>query len=235
MTLLVNSAEGGSNGTTVLTSNSGGASGNAFDAVTTGASAVTAFDNTHALNSLSYKLSTGASSVSSLLQWDASMGTKAQVWFRLYGYFTANPAVNVNLWRGQSGSTLCGGLRLLTTGRLTMLNSAGTQVITTTNSIPLNSFFRIEGFVIGAVSTGQLEVKLFENPNSNAPTETQTSSAAQATNGSMTTYRYGITTGSTNVGPLWLDNLGLSSTGYVGAANFPPTYMVEQAVLASYW
>ena len=39
MTQLLNSAEGGSNGTTVTTGNSGGTSGNAFDSVLIGTGA----------------------------------------------------------------------------------------------------------------------------------------------------------------------------------------------------
>src|SRR5215467_10547633 len=98
MTSLVNSAEGGTNGTTVSTGNSGGASGNAFDALLT-TNATVAYDNAHAHSgALSVKFATAGTAANWAVEWTTSMGTLSQVWFRLYVYFTANPAAGFRIW-----------------------------------------------------------------------------------------------------------------------------------------
>jgi hypothetical protein len=219
MTSLANSFEGGTNGTTITAGNSGGTSGNAFDTTSTGAGATTAFDNTHAAHgSLSCEIAT-TSSATSNVQWAASMGTQAQVWFRLYLYFTANPAAAIRVFSVNNG-TVAAFLRITTTGQLVMVNGNGTVAITTsTATIPLNQWFRVEGFVLASLSVGQTELKLYSTADSVTPTETDTSAANNNLGVStLTNYLFGITSATPSVVAYWQDNLGLSSTGYLGPA-----------------
>jgi len=100
-----------------------------------------------------------------------------------------------------------------------VLNAAGARIFTFTGTVPLNAWFRIEGFVTGNASTGQVELKQFNDPASATATETQTSAASVNTGGTMDTYEFGMpVTPSANNGPFWMDNIGLSSTGYLGPA-----------------
>lgn len=226
MTVLTNSAEGGTSGTTVTTGNSGGASGNAFQSVTiSGTGAGLTFDNTHsgAHGSLAYKLTFGSSSSVVAEQWNTSMGTQSQVWFRLYLYFTGFPAANVGLWSCAPASGTSARMQLKASnpnqGHLLFLNSAGTTILTSTNAVPLNQWFRVEGFVIGSSTAGQLEFKLFSTPDSTTPDETQTSAANVNTNSaSITRYDFGSSgTGITSYS-YWIDDAGLSNVGYIGPA-----------------
>jgi hypothetical protein len=96
VTLLTNSFESGTNGTTITTGNSGGASGNAFDVTEASGTSILVYSNTQAAHgSLSAEFANngdGANSVS----WSTSLGTQTQVWFRAYVYFTANPSVTLS-------------------------------------------------------------------------------------------------------------------------------------------
>lgn len=219
MTLLTNSFEGGTNGTTLTTGNTGGASGNAFDAVNIGTGAANTFDNAQAAHgTLSNKVSTTATVSSCYDEWNTSMGTLSQVWFRGYYYFTANPAATVRLWSCLVTSTTCAAVRVTTTGTLQFTNTGGTVILTSTATVPLNQWFRVEGFVIGSATVGQMEMKLFKTADSSTPDETDTSTAVQNTSGSPNTYRFGVTSALANAGPYWMDDLGLSDSGYIGPA-----------------
>jgi hypothetical protein len=220
VTLLTNSAEGITpSGTTVTTANSGGASGNAFDVVTVTSSGQTCASDSarSAHGALSIQLATGATAAGTFVRWNTSMGTQTTIWFRVYAYYTANPASNIRIWNATASGTSCGSVLVSTTGKLLFANSAGTTVLTSTNSIPLNAWFRLEGFLTGNASTGQLEFKLFLTPDAVTPDETQTSAATQATTGPPTDYTFGNGgTSTSNFGPIWIDDLALSSTGYPG-------------------
>jgi hypothetical protein len=219
VTTLVNSAEGGSSGTTVTTGNSGGASGNAWDVVGIGTGDSLTFDSTYAAHGLlSYKISTGSSANPCDVQWSSSLtgSSVGEIWFRAYLYFTANPASAIKLIVANVSGTQAAALQLLTTGQLRWLNTSGATILTTTNSIPLNQWCRIEGFIVGSSTVGQVSVSLYDTPDSGTATETETSAATQNTDGAMTLIRYGVDVGVANIGPFWMDDIGVSTTGYLG-------------------
>jgi len=241
MALLTNNAEGGTSGTTVTTANSGAPSGNAWDTVTIGTTGTLAYDSTHtAHGGLSYKFQFGGTAADVLAQWDTTLGSGiAQLWFRVYAYFTANPGVATPLWSCSPASGLSARLFVNTAGKLIFNNSAGSTILTSTATVPLNAFFRVEGFCVGSATVGQLEFKLFTAMDSLAPAETQTSSAAQNTSGTMAKASFG-NSGTTiaNVGPFWLDDVGVSTTGYLGpsvapaaayATSLPPGFLSPAA------
>jgi hypothetical protein len=217
MPLLTNSFEGGTNTVTISAANSGGASGTAFDVVTIGTGATATFDTAHAAHgTLAGNITTTATSSQDFLSWTTAMGTQTQVWLRVYCYFTANPGVGLNLYRSLATAALSAGLQLTATGKLRSLDSAGATVQTMTNSVALNAWFRVEAMILTSATVGQVEVKLFNTPDSTTPTETITSSANLNTGANMNTYRFGNTVSAANMGPFWMDDLGLSTTGYIG-------------------
>lgn len=227
MTTLTNSFEGGTSGTTVTTGNSGGASGNAFNAVTVGTGATVAFDNAHAAHGLlSLKVATGASTAQAFTSWTTSLGTQVQVWFRLYLFVTASPAVNTRLWAAFQGATTCGAIRLNTNRTVTFTNAAGAAItgMVSASVLPTNTWVRLEGFLTGSNTTGQVELKYFATADSPTATETLTSAATQALTGNPNTYDFGFSaSAAANIGPYWLDDIGMSSTGYIGPVVTPST------------
>lgn len=223
---LANNAEGGTSGTTVTTGNSGGASVNAFDVVTIGTSSAVTFDNGHAAHgSLAYKMAVpvGVANISSVA-WTTSLGTQTTVWFRLYLYFTSQPAT-FGVWRALQGASLCAGVVLVSDGTMQVRNAANGTVFTTASVIPINQWFRLEGFVTGSASTGQVELKFFSSLDATVPDETQTSLANLNLRGPPNTYQAGALTsvGST----FWIDDLGVSTVGYMGPAGIPGTAVLS--------
>jgi len=225
VTTLVNSFEGGTTGTTISTGNSGPGSGNAFDAVSApGGGGTLAFSNAEAAHgSLACDLATTGTTGTPYVAWTTSMGSQAQVWFRLYLYFTANPSATQRVFAALQGGTACATIAVGTSGKLQFLNAAGSAIFTQTGTIPLNQWFRIEGFIIGSATVGQVELKRFNSPDSTVASETNTSAASQNTTGAMDTYRFGHGAGSAlaNLGPWWQDDIGLSNGGYLGPV-IPP-------------
>ena len=235
MTLLKNSSEGGTSGVAVSTGNSGGASGNAFDAVTvSGAGAALAFDNSQAAHgtlSAKYTFPSGVASTA-YASWTTSAGSTSPAFFRLYLRHAANPSVNTRVWQADiSGSVLCAALYVNTSGTLQMTDSAGTNIFTTTATVPLSQWYRLEGYVTGSPSAGQVELKLFKSADSTAADEVKTSSAAQNTGGVPNSFRYGCFAALTQSSPftLWADDIGLSSTGYLGPVVYPGRAQVQVA------
>lgn len=218
MTTLLNSFEGGTSGTTITAGNSGGTSGNAFDGASEGTGATNAYDSTQSAHGLlSAKMATASTATTTQLTWSTSMGSQAQVWFRLYLYFTANPAAVQRIWNCTSSGSSCGTVSVTAAGKLEFLaGTAGTNEFTFTTVIPLNQWFRVEGFLTGSATTGQVSLSLYEPLDSASATETHTSAATVNTTGSPNLYAYGVSANLASAGPFWMDDLGLSNTGAIG-------------------
>jgi len=218
--LLTQPFEGGVAGSQVSTANPG-TLGAVFEFVPTLTSGQTLILDTAqaAHGSQSMKVATGATSATAYADWRASFAWASQTWFRCYVYFTANPASAVagDVVTFLQTGTLCGRIRISTAGKVTFLDSAGTIQLTSTASINLNGWSRIEGFLIGSATVGQLEFKLFNTMDSTTATETQTSGSTLNTFGVPNYGRWGLAQSVSNGGPLWLDDIGLSATGYIGA------------------
>src|SRR6266705_4222248 len=208
-----NTAEGGTNGTTVLTSNSGGASGVAFDSVTAPpGDAVLAFDNTHAAHgTLAYKFQIGATSTQLFLQWLAAFSATnlsyAKVSFN--SYWTANPAASAyQLHVASAAAAQVCGVRINTSGQLIIVSQAGSTIGTMTSSIPLNAWFRVE-VDVALDSTGtnfQVTVARYDNIDSGQATDTVTATGTTAVPFSRIRFGWGGTATTTS-GPWWMDDL----------------------------
>ena len=223
---LFNSLEGIASGTTVTQANSGLASGDAFDGtVSSGTLTADSTYAAHGANSLHVK--TAGASTFSYAWWSTSLslaGTTGKIWFRYYMYLAANPAADdiVLAHCSDSGhATIIAFMRVLATGKLRVFNAASGTVLTTTNTVPLNQWFRVEGFIAtnGSNSGGQYELKLFSTADSVTPTETQTSAATQnfGTTVAWSTM-FGTDTSTASTIEFWMDDLAVSTDGYQGPA-----------------
>jgi hypothetical protein len=221
----------------LLVINTGGSSGNAFDAIGPGTGATDVFDNTYVAHGLlANEIATGASAAS-YNQWNTSglAPSVSQMWFRLYAYFTVNPTNQHKIWSCTSGgSTAVSSLFVTTSGKLLVsYSSTGTTFVTFSNSIPLNRWFRVEGFIVASATVGQVSATLYGSMDSIVPTETHTSAANLNTSSvNPTAYNFGPITAVANVGPFWMDDVGLSSTGYLGPSNTAIIYPQTKPVRA---
>ncbi len=243
MSLLLNNAEGGVLGATVTTANSGGASGQAWDTVSlTAGKGTLIYDSTNVANgSLAYKIATPATAASVDILWGSQTvtgvngGTVLTLWQRGSFFFSSIPATSHRLMSAASNSSqICGAFVLGTSGKIIIQDSGSHNILTTSSTIPTNQWFRIEGFFTGTATTGQAELKLFQRHTDTVPVETITTPGTLNTINSgagISQARYGNETGTPVANMLfWADDLGASTTGYIG----PATLSVAASDAASF-
>lgn len=213
---LQNKFDGGTDGVTITAANSGGASGDAFNTPDSSGTVTFTFDNDHAHSgTLSFKKSTGGTPGSANLSWTTQMGTRTKVWFRFYVYYETLPSVQHRIMYATDGVNLVAGLYLNSTGHLWFVDSSGSDIFTFTGTVPTNQWVRIEGFIVGSATVGQVELKQFNDTDSTTPTESQTSAANKNTSGPLQVYKWGDNSDNANI-TLWYDDIGLSDQGYLG-------------------
>lgn len=213
-----NNFEGGTSGVTVTVANSGGVSGTALDLVNIGTGATCAYDNTRAHGgTLAVKMATGATAATTFIEWKTGVGTLTTMWGRAYIYMTANLLGQSRLFEARSATLVAGTVRIETTGKITAGGTTGTAV-TTVAAVALNQWVRVEWKMIASATVGQVEIKLFNNADSVTPTETVTSAATLNTKATFDEYKFGPSASVATFGPAWLDDIGISPTGYMGPA-----------------
>lgn len=224
---LTNSFEGGTSATTITTANSGGTSGNAFDTVNIGASATLAFSNTEAAHGvLSGKFTEPGTAVSCYLAWGTSLTSSSisTVYYRAYVYLPTLPTVtNMRLISPFDGTSVCAGIAVNTSGKVVV--QAGTSdatQYTSTSTVPTAGWFRLEGFVTGNASTGQVSMSLYSTPDSTTATETFTSAGTVNTTGAVSSIRFGSSVQGTSY-TWYMDDLGASDTGLLGPSQYTGT------------
>jgi hypothetical protein len=217
--VLFNNFSGGSSGGTISTGNSGGASGNAFDSVIVGTTSSLTYDTAHTIHSvLSAKSANGTPTTNSILEWAASLGGSfPQVWFRTYLYITANPVSNARFFDARQGSTAGASIAITTAGKIAAQDTSFTTQATSTTVMPQNAWVRIEGYVIGSASAGQIQVKIFTTPDATSPAETITTAGNLNTLGTINRVDYGNPSSAVSY-TFWMADVGVSTTGYTGPA-----------------
>jgi hypothetical protein len=148
-------------------------------------------------------------------------GTASQVWFRAYCYFTANPS-------GSSVTIVNPGVAVgsvqVDTSGIIYINAGGSPTAMAT-PLPLNAWFRLEGYWNVTVNTAA-ELKIFTSVDSTTAAETKSPSA-----GGNTTKPFNMTFGSpTAVGTFWMDDLGWSNQAYIGPVGAPASGVAFDAV-----
>lgn len=176
---LTNSFESGqSSGTSITAGNSGGGAGNAFDTVTSGTNTVAQYNSTSAyLGTLCGLFSSGAASNASSGNWTTAIGTALP---RVYGRTVINGSsftVVVDFMRCRGTGTQTFRLRINSSGKLELRNTANTVVATSTTTISTGTFYLIRWDVtVGASATGIVYINT--NLTTNTPDETMTANSA---------------------------------------------------------
>lgn len=217
---LTNGFDGGTQGTAISTANSG-TYGNAFDVVTTSSGTAT-YDDTYAAHGqFSAKITVSGSGDTAFLEWSSSLPGKQlhQIWFRQYLYFMANPGTSgrVFAYLNSAGSN-CAIIDVNTSGNLFMNDNAGSAMFTFTGAIPLNRWFRIEGYIYNSATAGYASMSLYDSADSVTATESHTSAATFDTLANGASVLYGVSAATGAIGPYWMDSIGVSNAGYLGPA-----------------
>lgn len=208
----INTAEGGSDETTVTTGNSGGTSGHAWDTVVIGGSATVVFDQiADGDGSYAHRISSGAAQ-NSLLRWIPS-SVPNTLYFRAVIAIDAWPAANTVIMRSsESDLTQSISLRLSSAGVLDVLNALSASLVTLSTPMPIDTWIKFE--LKGVISTGAWEIKVYEDPNSTTPDETQSGSGANLGVSGFGNLSFGSVLGTGFIPTMYLDNLGASDYRY---------------------
>lgn len=224
MTVFTYDFENGTDGVKVDPTDTPSAGDTAFSSVTenTGSGGVCKYSTTQAAHGTkSLKIQTVASSVSTYVQWDTTSFATTQ-YYRAYVYLAANPAANLDFIQIRDSATRAR-LRITTAGKVAVVNGS-TAVGTSTASIGLNQWVRIEMKWVADASAGILEAKLFNTPDSTTADETVTVTALNTGAAGSTNLRIGLPIAAANFGPMYLDDLGVSDVAYMGPATVATNY-----------
>lgn len=221
MAQLANNFEAGTNGSNVTTGG-GEASPDAFG-YADGGGAIT-YDTTHAAHGTKAgKCTTGA------IGWlNAQIVSQTDHYGRYYVYRTANPVTkNADLYVTLTSGTLR--IYVNTSGQVEI--AKGTTVLqTSTVTVNLNGWTRIEYHIVNNAVTGSFQVKIFTTPDGGTAAETLTQTSEDTSTASTEIYvGNSLATGGNSA--FWIDDVIVKATSYPGsAAAAAPTNTVAPAV-----
>ena len=219
---VTNNAEGGTALATVTAANSTGTGQTPFDAVSTPpAGAELIYDTAQvAHGTKSFGMSTGATAGSAYMEWGTNLPPSSVHYFRANVYFTANPAATLIIAQGRNATASNSRISVNTTGKVVLSTGAGTTLLTSTASVPLNQWCRIEASIQPNASstTGAAELRLYQSLDGATTTDIQTGSAFDFLSTPTTIFRIGIPASVANVAKFWMDDLAIDAGGFVGPA-----------------
>jgi len=141
---------------------------------------------------------------------------------RQYLYFTANPSGSPLpiIQAEDSGVARLIRLDIRNDGTVRLINAPASTDISTTATIALNQFIRLEWHFVHNASSGIMEARLFNDPYSITPTETLTSGSCDT----GTSCRYLIFAAPVTGGTVtyWTDAIVANAASYPGPAGGPP-------------
>lgn len=212
----VNTAEGGTDGVTVSAANSGGASGDAYGTVVVGAGATCAYSNARAAHgTMSVLTSTGASNVSAYTPY--VLASVTEDYSRVYHNVDTLPGAVRALLRYTSAGNQALRVSVVSTGTIRVFDAANNTAGTTTATISVDQWFRIEVHVVFSATVGTCELRLYTTPDSGTPTETLNLTGL-ALLASSDEFRAGNPANATSAVQVWHDSVAVEGTTWFGPA-----------------
>jgi hypothetical protein len=153
------------------------------------------------------KYTVSGSVVQALAYWDpakwSTTPSGSTYYVRFYLYFTALPNASTAL-AGETTSAFSSKnlIRMTSAGKITVFNGSGTLAGTSTSTLPLSQWVRIEAQITLNATTGTVILRYYSSAESTTITETLTGTAGNTLGG----------TGTTSVERLFLGNNGGSPT-----------------------
>lgn len=238
MTSISWNAEGGSDGTATTTGNSGGASGTAWDTCQRGTNATNEFDTAQKANgSLSVLIATGGTSTTAYNRWSTALTLLwatgltthyGRFYFRLAGLPAANRVICELL--DVLVATNRANIQVLTTGAIRLRNAANGTVATTTATISVDTWYRLEYRIDGS-TTGAYELHLYAGNNVSA-IESIVGGTANF-GGAIGAAAYGYVSNGASLANLWFDGIQINDVSLPGPESSGTTVVLGQAVETS--
>lgn len=230
MTVLRNNFDGGPDGTTITVSNSGQEPGSdAFNVVSSaGSQVVLQYASAAALGrpSAEYvmRAGTGTTAGQPYVSWTTSIGSQTQIWLRTYMYYSVLPN-NANspvlFWAGNSGVD-CSFIGINSAGakNLFITDNTTANYAMTSGGITAARWFRVEARIQFSTSTGNAELRWYDNADSDTPTETISFSNFNLGASSANMFEFGYVYADTSLEDAYWSGLELNNTGWPGPAPF---------------
>lgn len=190
----------------------------AFDSVTANGTAGPIYDTTHVYTgqTVSMKMVTDTGISCYVEYTTASIGSQTQLFTRVYLYLTANPTVSsLSISRAQGTTLNVASLVITTAGKIALVNAAGSVVATSTASVALNQWVRVEAdFLAGDPATQTARLYNTADAAEGSPTETI---SVSTTGGSatITKWRCGPLTGVPTY-TYWQTNIDINNVAQLG-------------------
>jgi hypothetical protein len=224
--LLRQTFENGANGALVTTTTSRGG-GDSFSLISDTGSALT-YDTSRSVNgtrSMHINATTNA-----YTRWDAfQIGETPPTtfYFRLYLWMDANPSTTRRIAAFYDNTnTLVFGLNISTGGKVQSYDAANTSMGLSTTSISLGQWVRIEGKVFTNATTGTVDMRLYNSPQSATATETW-AYTARNTGPHFDEVRWGNTAAVTQ--EMWMDDIAMSFDDWIGQTAYAGTVLSRVA------
>jgi hypothetical protein len=223
MAIIKNSAEGGTDGTVVSAANSGGNSGTAWSLVDDGTTNDTVKFSTAGTmyGSLGYLVQVGVTTDNAYVQWTGITPLNSvtdTMYARCYCKIVSLTGSITNIITiVNNGVNAGGGVGISSAGKFTAKLYSGATAATSTNSVPIGSWFLLECKVIAAASgTGQVQIKIYLDPYASSPTETVTTGTVATGPGLIGIARFGALGGTYTNLTMYMDEIAVQDTGYIG-------------------
>jgi hypothetical protein len=221
---LSNTLDGGTNTGAITTANSGGGSGDAFTGVVDPSGLLT-YSNVQARGTLSMRMIQPATTDDAWVRWQTLGSLTGDLFNEVYIWLPSNPSSAQCLvqWR-DSGGVFLGRIQINTTGTVQLRAEAVGAIATTTATIALSQWIRIEARFRAHATLGQAELKLFNtDPEATSPTETISASNVNTANagaGNIDEIRVGsvISTGGSPSTTTYYDNIAVATDTWIGPA-----------------
>lgn len=237
MTVLRNNYSTGPDGTDITNLNSGTGEDDAFDTYNNGPSADTIyqFKSADGLDrptaEFVAKHESGVSNGAMYGAWTTSMGAQSQIWLRCYGYFSALPdnfnspfffnCYNQGL--AKFGASI-GILSSDGTGKMFTEDPGGTVYVATSMPIIAGAWWRAEARFQHSVTTGNGEVRYYEDADadSDEPTDVISFSNWNLGAATMDMFLFGYYPGQAGLETMYLSGVAISNEDWIGPAPFRP-------------
>lgn len=222
---LMNNASGGTNSTTVTTDNCGAQSGEGWDYIYLGGGlSMLRFTNSPARGGMAYHWTIGPSASTGYMEW-SKLPESTTVYVRFYVYMPTAPSTSTRLCEINDASVKVFSIGIRTDGKLSLRDSADTQMGISTTPIPLGRWVRIEAQCTSSATNGSAVVRLYTEADSPYPAEKLTMTGTYNTrpNGTgIIAARFGMTGLPVANWTCYYDDLTFTNTTWPGPAD--PAY-----------
>jgi hypothetical protein len=222
MTELFNTFEGGTDGTTITTSNSGGDSGTAFTFVNAvGTRRFNAANARH--GSMGVELDAPAGEVPYLMWRSTAWPGSTTAWVRMYFKLTDVTGTNFTImqFRRADGTAIGTDVRVTTASKITLRPNISTQY-TSSTTLSTNTWYRLEIQLDSNSSTGHIQARLFYGANLEGATPDESFGSAtdnwNTGDGTVGGWSFGLVS-NPGTNTMFMDSVGISDVGWIGSAD----------------